>query len=323
MSKLKIRRPGLSTEEVLEEQSSSDMPQLTGPVTGKVYDLTPFSIPSYDVQKVISKSQYNVRYQELLNVNAVADILPSIKENKRNNKPVLAIGPLHKLEILEGMRRTTAVSLIEDAELIGFSVVDGMDIEDQRAMSGLSDVYVKPSALEFSMFLKQHPDIAKRSLRDLAKEYGYGKTTVALAKEIANLPKEVLQLFPTAQSISLKRINNLVKNSEPKALKEACECVGSYKNFLTQDELMALEEGEPLEQTKITQLATKVTLLLESLLDDTKPREDKQIHTWLEQPANTNVNVMEHNGSLVIKFKSEFNFEKYRNKIQQFLNELE
>jgi hypothetical protein len=318
---LKVRRPGLATDQILEEQANSSNPVLTGPITGKEYRLTPFQMPSNEIQSKTSKSTFNLRFEPLLNVNAVADILPSIREDKRNQKPVLAVGKLsEKIEIIEGMRRTTAVSFVEGASLIGFAIEEPVDELDIQALAGVSDMYEKPTTIEFAIFLKQHPKIAERSMRDLHREYGYSVTTIARAKKVCEIPQELLALFPTAQSIPLVSLLNLVEKYDEDSLIEAAKLMGDYQSLLSDEEKEELANNNPLDKQRTLEIGKSVIAFLISVL--AKPKTVIPTKKWIPKPSNKAVKVAQNDGAVTIKLGKDFDFSAHRDKLVAFIESL-
>lgn len=194
---------------------------LVSPTTGKPISVTEVKLQSVQVKDSIVKSIYNRRSWELLTPSAVLDILREIEKDKRNTTPVIAVKKEDgKYEIIAGLRRCFAVSLVPDAQLV-MHVAQVMSEEDKAAIAKRADTYKAPSLIDFGLTLKDYKNQIGEgafTVRGAAEVFGINKTAVSEALRFAELPTEFFKLFPDIEIISRRFLRKLTSKDITKDL---------------------------------------------------------------------------------------------------------
>lgn len=174
-------------------------------------------VDSADIKVKSFKSPYNKRSADHLSMGAVMDILPEIQRDKRNTHP--AYGCFDKdgnIEILSGMRRRQAVSLVDDGKFFVL-VANTLDEKEKAKMALTSDVYAEPTVVDIGFSIcelrQQKAELGETINRDeLAEifEISTGKVSECIA--FANLPSDLFSLFPALSNISYRFLRDAVKH---------------------------------------------------------------------------------------------------------------
>ncbi len=204
-----------SLDALLEQASAGDVITMPAP-----------SDPTRQITlvcKVISNSEIeaktkvygkNRRVQSLLNEKSVADILPAIAEDGRNQHPALCWDTGEEMLVLAGSRRRKAC-ILSNADYLVLSSADFTD-QDAKILAVSSDQYIAPSLWELGQAYQQTRDelIAegkKGSYREIAAIEGVSHTAIADAiKAYENLPAAVLSLYPTANHVGREVAKKLI-----------------------------------------------------------------------------------------------------------------
>lgn len=173
-------------------------------------------IESESINETTYKSPYNKRSADHLSMGAVMDILPEIRRDKRNTHP--AIGFVDKdgnIEILGGMRRRKAVSLVEGGEFYVLAC-STLDEKEKARIALTSDVYSEPTAVDIGFSIcelrQQKAENGEAINRDeLAEIFEISTGKVSECISFASLPSDLYSLFPSLSSISYRFLREAVK----------------------------------------------------------------------------------------------------------------
>lgn len=208
---------------------------LSSPSNGQSIKLTQIQIPSSKVMQSIVKCKYNKRNISYLTPAAVLDILGDIRTAKQNTNPVLAVKLADgRFEVIAGIRRCYAVSLCPDANLV-LQYADSMTDADKQILAKTSDIYRAPSLIDFGLTLldfKKEAGDDDFSVRQVAEAFGENKTLVSDALRAAELPSELIKLFPALEFISRSFLRKV-----------------TAKNISSTDILTAVMDIDPLSFT--------------------------------------------------------------------------
>lgn len=183
------------------------------PVTGDNIPLTEIKIPSDQVMQSIYKLRSNKRSLKMLNRIAVCDILPEIIRDKRNTKPVIAVKDKDgKFEIIEGLRRSFAVSLAPGAELV-LHFANSMTEEEKRLLAKRADTYKAPSIIDLGQSLLEFETEmgSEFSVRKASEEFGVAVSRISVAHRTAKIPSEFYKIFPDVGYVSFSFLSDIVK----------------------------------------------------------------------------------------------------------------
>ncbi len=240
------------------------------PTTGEPILVKEAKVKSSDVLKQVTKCIYNKRAFERLTPSAVNDILPSISASKRNSTPVLAVKLSDgRFEIITGMRRSYAVSLCDDAELI-IHYTDSMSDEDKQILSDTSDTYDKPSILDFGFSLIPYKELlgSSYSVRQAAKVFGVNKSYVHDAERAASLPDQLFNLFPGLGFISRTFLRSVA------GLNASNDEIIKAIHGLSPVRLASTLDDEQDERTELKKLSSKLEKSIMELLSVKKTTPD-------------------------------------------------
>lgn len=186
------------------------------PIDGRDIKWERVTIESQDVFNKCVKSIYNKRSFDDLSLASVLDIYHSIRSSNGNTEPVRAELVDGKYEILGGLRRAYTVSILPTTKL---SLIVAKDLtEKERAhFARVMDEYAEPSFMDKAKSIKalktkldsnNEKEITGLELSDLL---GMKKSNVYYALSYANLPKELINLFPALKYVATPLLRELVK----------------------------------------------------------------------------------------------------------------
>ncbi|MCG7545397.1 hypothetical protein MHM93_14545 [Pseudoalteromonas sp. MM17-2] len=195
--------------------------EIPSPVTGEPITFRIVTVPSSEVNTKTYKCRFNRRSGMHLSMGAVLDILPSIQKDGRNTQPVLGQTDGDKVEILAGMRRRKAVSLLDDGELVILTTDKKLTDEEKRRFALTSDTYQEPTTIDLGFTLIEEQAAAKSAGEkvthdELAAIFEVSTGKVSEAISFASLPSELYSLFPSLDMISysfLRKANKAHKAS--------------------------------------------------------------------------------------------------------------
>ncbi|WP_240224585.1 ParB N-terminal domain-containing protein [Rheinheimera hassiensis] len=255
--------------------------ELISPVSGNKIKLSTTSIPADKVMSSIVKCRYNQRNIRYLSPAAVSDILPSIKEAKRNTMPVLAVKLSEgKFEIIAGIRRCYAVSITPDA-VLEIQYANEMSDEDKQILAKTLDTYRDPSILDLGLTLLDYKhDVGEEafSVRKAALEFRSNKTKVNDALRAATLPHELLSLFPALEFISRTFIRSVVASEV--TFEDITNAIEGLKPVTLTDEELNDEEHEKILKLASSRLEKIILNRLASSKHSTNEPPSKVLPTW-------------------------------------------
>ncbi|MBQ4846705.1 ParB N-terminal domain-containing protein [Pseudoalteromonas sp. MMG005] len=207
---------GSSLDDLLDQAKIGDVITMPAPSDPqRTITLTCQVIKSHNIENHTQVYGQNRREQSLLNEKSVADILPAIKNDKRNLHPALCWQKGQQQWVLSGSRRRKACMLAE-ADYVILTSSDFND-QDAKALAISSDQYIAPSLWELGqayhatkVYLMEQG--LKGSYREIGSLEGVSHTAVADAlKAFEYIPKEVLSLYPTANHLGREAAKKLIE----------------------------------------------------------------------------------------------------------------
>ncbi|WP_017446548.1 hypothetical protein [Gayadomonas joobiniege] len=280
----------------MKRPNIGDTMSLPSPTGKGVYQFRLVKISSEDVTKVIKKSPFNRRSAEHLTKAAVNDILPSIQEMKRNIEPAKAIGSKDKMTLLEGMRRSYAVSLVPGANFYVW-LTDNISSEDEKILVKSADEYQKPTTVDLALSIRAmqiQDNSASLSVRQLADHFGVSTGTAQNAISITKIPEPVFKLFPAIKYISIRFLLSLINISEQKLINVAQQ----IKSELTDIDLN--DEGSC--QKEANRIQARFKKVLQQLDEPNEPVEKtEQEIAWLSMNKKGVKTKVKPDGTLVLE----------------------
>ena len=195
-----------SLDQLLENAAVGDeitMPAPSDP--SRLIKLSCKIINSDQIEQTTQVYGKNRREQSLLSKASVADILPAISADGRNQHPALSWYINGVEHVLSGSRRRKAC-LLSNADYIVLSSPDFTD-EDAKILAVSSDQYIAPSLWERGKAydetrLELINQGKKGSYREIATIEGVSHTAIADSlKAFTKIPSKVLSLYPTANHV--------------------------------------------------------------------------------------------------------------------------
>lgn len=283
-----------SARSQMKRPAIGDTMTLPSPSGKGGYQFRLVKVKSEIVNQVIHKSDYNRRSAAHLTKAAVNDILPSIRELKRNIEPAKAIGTVDNMVLLEGMRRSFAVSLVEDAYFYVW-LTDSIAKEDERILVKSADEYQKPTTVDLALSIKSMQDKGDSqalSVRQYAEHFGVSTGTAQNAIAITKIPDQVFKLFPAVKYISIRFLLTLV-NVESEKLISIAESIKSE-----QDEIDLIDES--ICQKEANKIQSKFRKLLAQNTEQPKELTQDQ-REWLDLSQTGLVTKIKSDGTLVLE----------------------
>ena len=208
-----------SLDELLEQANAGDVIKMPAPSDpNRQITLVCKMIPHNDIELMTKVYGKNRRVQSLLNEKSVADILPAITEDGRNQHPALCWDKGDETLVLAGSRRRMAC-ILGNADYMVLSSSDFTDL-DAKILAVSSDQYIAPSLWELGQAYQQTKDELindgkKGSYREIAAIEGVSHTAIADAiKAYEKLPAGVLALYPTANHVGREVAKKLIAAKE-------------------------------------------------------------------------------------------------------------
>ncbi|GAP73701.1 chromosome (plasmid) partitioning protein ParB [Pseudoalteromonas sp. SW0106-04] len=211
-----------SLDQLLEQAQAGDVISMPAPSDPqRTIRLTCEVIPHAEIEQRTKVYGKNRRVQALLTEKSVADILPAIAEDGRNQHPALAWEHDDGLFVLAGSRRRKACILAK-ADYLVLSSADFND-EDAKILAVSSDQYIAPSLWELGqayVYTRDELQLQgkKGSYREIAALEGVSHTAIADAiKAYECLPHDVLALYPTANYVGREVAKKLIQAKDKDA----------------------------------------------------------------------------------------------------------
>lgn len=195
-----------SLDQLLENAAVGD--EITMPAPSDPSRIIRLSCKIITSDKIESSTRVygkNRREQSLLSKASVADILPAISSDGRNQHPALSWSKDGIEHVLSGSRRRKAC-LLSNADYIVLTSADFTD-EDAKILAVSSDQYIAPSLWELGKaYYETRSDLIsqgkKGSYREIAAIEGVSHTAIADSlKAFTKIPSDVLALYPTANYV--------------------------------------------------------------------------------------------------------------------------
>ena len=243
-------------DELLEQASAGDVIKMPAPSDpSRSITLTCKVIPHSQIEPDTKVYGKNRRVQALLNEKSVADILPAIAHDGRNQHPALCWDKGDEMLVLAGSRRRMAC-ILSNADYLVLSSADFTD-SDAKILAVSSDQYIAPSLWELGQAYQQTRDELisqgkKGSYREISAIEGVSHTAVADAiKAYENLPAAVLALYPTANHVGREVAKKLIAAKERDS-----ETFDALVQEVANDPQLLLIEGDDKRAMAITKSLT-------------------------------------------------------------------
>jgi ParB/RepB/Spo0J family partition protein len=150
----------------------------------------------------------NERDQDLLNIHGVADILPTIKKNKRNDFEAYARKQGNNFELADGSRRRRACVLGNAALLLW--VCDDLTDREMEYLSDTGNDHKQASVYERGLKYNRWLESGRfTSASDIEREKGVARRTVTRCMNAGNLPKWLVEAFRTPNDMSVESAGKL------------------------------------------------------------------------------------------------------------------
>ncbi len=184
----------------------------------------------------------NERDQELLNEHGVADILPEIKKEGRNNFEVFARKQGDNLELADGSRRRRAC-ILGKAALLAWVCNDLTDRE-MEYLSDSGNQHKQASVYERGLLYQRWLDTGRyTSNADIARERDVDRRTVGRCINAAKLPKWLIAAYKTPNDMSVESAGQLFNMMSKQTIDETllkkrvdgCKIIWNHRDYCGAD----------------------------------------------------------------------------------------
>lgn len=210
------------------------------------------TIPSAEIWELCVPSKHNPRNRKYLNESTLADLIDQLEKTKANSDFARAFKSHDgKLHILSGLRRATALSLIEGGALqIEYS--DDLTEDEQKHFARISEGQRKLSSYEQVMLLaNEELDLDKKLTVDEAAELlKESRSKISVIRKYMAIPESIYERIGHPDYISFDAVDVLTQalsvDSEDSVLQalesaglkslESSECeadIEKYKKYIT------------------------------------------------------------------------------------------
>lgn len=160
------------------------------------------------VEKRTNVFNLNERDQELLNKHGVADILPDIRKNKRNDFEAFARKDGNNFELADGSRRRRACILGGAALLLW--VCDDLTDKEMEYLSDSGNKHRQASVYERGVVMERWIKEGRyTSSADISRERDIARRTVDRCRNAAKLPKWLIEAYRTPNDMSVESAGKL------------------------------------------------------------------------------------------------------------------
>lgn len=160
------------------------------------------------VERRTSVFGLNERNQDLLNEYGVADILPDIKKNKRNDFEVFARKDGNNFELADGSRRRRACVLGNAALLLW--VCDDLTDKEMEYLSDSGNKHKQASVYERGIvFVRWLEEGRYTSSADISRSRGIHRRTVDRCLHAAKLPEFIVEAYRSPNDMSVESAGKL------------------------------------------------------------------------------------------------------------------
>lgn len=260
-----------SLDALLEQANAGDVIRMPAPSDpNREITLICKVIAHNEIEKSTQVYGKNRRVQALLNEKSVADILPAIREDGRNQHPALLWEQGNMSLVLAGSRRRKAC-ILGGADYLVLSSSDFTE-QDAKVLAVSSDQYIAPSLWELGQAYQQTRNELiqqgkKGSYREIAVIEGVSHTAIADAiKAYEQISADVIALYPTANHVGREVAKKLI-NAKQRDEEAFNELVVALAN---NDEVNALEADDKRAMliTKLLTAEPKTALKREAVLEN-------------------------------------------------------
>lgn len=160
------------------------------------------------VERRTSVFNLNERNQDLLNKHGVADILPDIRRNKRNDFEVFARKDGNNFELADGSRRRRACVLGDAALLLW--VCDDLTDKEMEYLSDSGNKHKQASVYERGLvYLRWLDEGRYTSSAEISRERSVARRTVDRCLHAAKLPKFLIEAYRSPNDMSVESAGKL------------------------------------------------------------------------------------------------------------------
>lgn len=217
-------------------------------ILGRDVTLTCKTIDAKFVDKKTMVYSDNIRLQELLDTDSLADILPTMSESGQQF-PGIGREINGVIEVADGSRRRKAAILTKSDYIV---LVGDLSDREMDYLSETGNEHQKPSAYELGMRYKRrlHREFCD-NLTHLADDLKMDRKTVRNYIETATLPIEIVRCFKSPNEISLRagvRLAKLYQQHADAMMMTADEIIKHKKELTTDEVFTKLESVQPLPE---------------------------------------------------------------------------
>lgn len=221
---------------------------ITLSVLGRDVKLTCQKIDAQQVERKTMVFADNIRLQELLDEDSLADILPTM-ENSGQQFPGIGREINGVIEVADGSRRRRAAILSKRDYIV---LVGDLTDAEMTYLSETGNEHQKPSAYEIGLRYKRrlHREFCD-NLTHLADDIGLDRKTVRNYIETASIPIEIIRCFKSPNDVSARagvKLYKLYQQYEDSMLMTAAELVKRKTELSTEEIFAKFEAIQPIAE---------------------------------------------------------------------------
>lgn len=217
-------------------------------VLGRDVTLTCQKIDALQVERKTMVFADNIRLQELLDEDSLADILPTMG-NSGQQFPGIGREINGVIEVADGSRRRRAAILSKRDYIV---LVGDLSDAEMTYLSETGNEHQKPSAYEIGLRYKRrlHREFCD-NLTHLADDIGLDRKTVRNYIETASIPIEIIRCFKSPNDVSARagvKLYKLYQQYEDSMLLTAAELVKRKTELSTEEIFAKFEAIQPIAE---------------------------------------------------------------------------
>lgn len=221
---------------------------ITLSVLGRDVKLTCQKIDAQQVERKTMVFADNIRLQELLDEDSLADILPTM-ENSGQQFPGIGREINGVIEVADGSRRRRAAILSKRDYIV---LVGDLTDAEMTYLSETGNEHQKPSAYEIGLRYKRrlHREFCD-NLTHLADDIGLDRKTARNYIETASIPIEIIRCFKSPNDVSARagvKLYKLYQQYEDSMLLTAAELVKRKTELSTEEIFAKFEAIQPIAE---------------------------------------------------------------------------
>lgn len=221
---------------------------ITLSVLGRDVKLTCQKIDAQQVERKTMVFADNIRLQELLDEDSLADILPTMG-NSGQQFPGIGREINGVIEVADGSRRRRAAILSKRDYIV---LVGDLTDAEMTYLSETGNEHQKPSAYEIGLRYKRrlHREFCD-NLTHLADDIGLDRKTVRNYIETASIPIEIIRCFKSPNDVSARagvKLYKLYQQYEDSMLMTAAELVKRKTELSTEEIFAKFEAIQPIAE---------------------------------------------------------------------------